>query len=72
MIYKIFYQPSQKISPRRENTLALYLEADSEVAARSSVEQNTSYNVEYIEELSPKALEYAQQNPNYQLTEFSK
>ncbi|KRL04648.1 DNA-directed RNA polymerase subunit epsilon [Liquorilactobacillus oeni] len=72
MIYKIFYQPTQRINPRRENTAALYLKADSEVDARSIVENNTSYNVDYIEELSPKALEYEQQSPHYKLAELGK
>ena len=71
MIFKVYYQPSKKISPRRENTESLYLEADSEVAARSLVEEQTDYNVEFIEELNGASLEYEQQGANYQLTEFN-
>ncbi|KRM90747.1 DNA-directed RNA polymerase subunit epsilon [Liquorilactobacillus cacaonum] len=70
MIYKVFYQPTMKINPRRENTQSLYVEADSEVIARSTVEEQTTFNIEYLEELSPKALEYEQQNPSFKITEF--
>ncbi len=30
MVFKVYYQPTKKINPRRENTESLYLEADSE------------------------------------------
>ena len=40
MIFKVYYQPSKKINPRRENTLSLYLEADSEPEARILVESD--------------------------------
>ena len=70
MIYKVFYQPTTKINPRRENTQSLYIEAVSEVSARSTVEEQTYYNIEYLEELSPKALEYEQQDSDFKITEF--
>ncbi|MDN2452474.1 DNA-directed RNA polymerase subunit epsilon [Lactobacillus sp. UCMA15818] len=70
MIYKVFYQPTTKINPRRENTQSLYIEAVSEVSARSTVEEQTDYNIEYLEELSPKALEYEQQDSDFKITEF--
>ncbi|GBG93926.1 hypothetical protein LFYK43_03850 [Ligilactobacillus salitolerans] len=72
MIYKVYYQPSKNISPRRESTESLYLEADSEVAARALVEEQTEHNVEFIEALDGAALEYEQQSANYHLTEFTK
>ncbi|KRL01397.1 DNA-directed RNA polymerase subunit epsilon [Liquorilactobacillus capillatus] len=71
MIFKVFYQPSKKINPRRENTQSLYLEANSQVEARIITEEQTSYNIEHIEGLDPKALEYEQLSPNYKLTEFN-
>ncbi|MGY0244918.1 RNA polymerase epsilon subunit [Limosilactobacillus fermentum] len=49
MTFKVYYQPSKNTTPRRENTQSLYLEADSEAAARVLVEENTNYNVEFIE-----------------------
>ncbi|MDE6376951.1 DNA-directed RNA polymerase subunit epsilon [uncultured Ligilactobacillus sp.] len=70
MIFKVYYQPTKKINPRRENTESLYLEADSEPEARVLVESNTKYNVEFIEELSDAALEYEKESPAFKLTEF--
>ena len=72
MIFKVFYQPSKEINPRRENTQSLYVEAQSQVDARIMVEGETAYNIEHIEGLDPKALEYEQSNPDYKLTEFNK
>ena len=71
MTFKVYYQPSKNTTPRRENTHSLYLEADSEAAARVLVEENTNYNVEFIELLDEKALAYEQENnADFQLTEF--
>lgn len=71
MTFKVYYQPSKNTTPRRENTQSLYLEADSEAAARVLVEENTNYNVEFIELLDEKALAYEQENnADFQLTKF--
>ena len=70
MIFKVYYQPTKKINPRRENTLSLYLEADSEPEARVLVESNTEYNVEFIEELSDADLAYENEDQAFKLTEF--
>ena len=70
MIFKVYYQPTKRINPRRENTETLYLEAKSELEARLLVEENTEYNVEFIEGLDDKTLEYEKQSENFKLTEF--
>ena len=70
MIFRVYYQPTKRINPRRENTETLYLEAKSEVEARLLVEENTEYNVEFIEGLDDKTLEYEKQSENFKLTEF--
>ena len=71
MTFKVYYQPSKNTTPRRENTQSLYLEADSEAAARVLVEENTNYNVEFIELLEEKALAYEQENnADFQLTDL--
>ena len=70
MIFKVYYQPTKRINPRRENTETLYLEAKSEVEARLLVEENTEYNVEFIEGLDDKTLEYEKQSENFEITEF--
>ncbi|KXT85457.1 DNA-dependent RNA polymerase subunit epsilon [Streptococcus panodentis] len=76
MIYKVFYQETKERSPRREKTRSLYLEvdADSELAgriqARKLVEENTPYNIEFIELLSDKHLDYEKESGTFELTEF--
>ena len=76
MIYKVFYQETKDRSPRRENTRSLYLEveADNElegrIKARNMVEENTDYNIEFIELLSDKHLEYEKESGTFQVTEF--
>lgn len=70
MIFKVYYQPSKKVNPRRENTEVLYLDTDSEVNARLLVESNTKYNVEFIEGLDEATLAYEKESPNFKLTEF--
>ncbi|MGT2910169.1 DNA-dependent RNA polymerase subunit epsilon [Streptococcus cameli] len=76
MIYKVFYQETKERSPRREQTLSLYLEIDAanelegRIAARQLVEKNTTYNIEFIELLSDNHLEYEKTHADFQITEF--
>lgn len=71
MIFKVYYQNDQIKNPKRESTQSLYIEADTEVDARALIEANTDHNIEFIEPLEGKFLEYEQQSPEYKLTEFS-
>ena len=76
MIYKVFYQETKDSSPRRENTRSLYLDIDASnelegrIQARKLVEENTSYNIEFIELLSDKHLEYEKESGIFEVTEF--
>ena len=76
MIYKVFYQESKDRSPRREQAKALYLDIDASselegrIIARKRIEENTSYNVEFIELLSDKHLEYEKETGVFQITEL--
>lgn len=76
MIYKVFYQETKDQSPRRENTKALYLEIDAadeldgRIKARKLVEEHADYNVEFIELLSDKHLDYEKETGVFELTEF--
>ncbi|HER1350764.1 TPA: DNA-dependent RNA polymerase auxiliary subunit epsilon family protein [Streptococcus pyogenes] len=76
MIYKVFYQETKDQSPHRESTKALYLnidatdELDGRIKARRLVEDNTYYNVEFIELLSDKHLDYEKETGVFELTEF--
>ncbi|ETA74882.1 DNA-dependent RNA polymerase auxiliary subunit epsilon family protein [Ligilactobacillus equi] len=70
MIFKVYYQPSKRINPRRENTEVLYLDTDSKVNARLLVESKTEYNVEFIEGLDEDTLNYEKESPNFKITEL--
>lgn len=76
MIYKVFYQET-KVSPRREQTKALYVEVDaaSELEGRIKVKELVeakfpAYNVEFVDLLSDKHLEYEKEHADFKLTEF--
>lgn len=70
MTFKVYYKPDATKRPVRENTQSLYIEADSEAQALLLVEENTDYNIEFVEQLDDKALEYEKQNPNFKITKF--
>lgn len=71
MIFKVTYQASHFDVPTRETTQSLYVEADTEVAARKIIENKTPYNIEFIQPIDGKHLEYEKQNPDFQITEFN-
>ena len=77
MIYKVFYHETKERSPRRETTRSLYLDIDASselegrIIARELVEKNRpEYNVEYIELLSDKLLDYEKETGAFKITEF--
>lgn len=76
MIYKVFYQETKERSPRREQTQVLYLEIEAKtelegrIKTRQLVEEKTPYNVEFIELLSDKHLEYEKETGVFALTEL--
>ena len=77
MIYKVFYQETKDRSPRRETTRSLYLDIDASselegrIIARELVEKNRpEFNVEYIELLSDKLLDYEKATGAFEITEF--
>ena len=73
MIYKVFYQETKERNPRRETTHALYLDIDAKnelegrIEARRLVEENTSYNIEFITLLSDQHLEYEKESGAFEL-----
>ncbi|MBF0779141.1 DNA-dependent RNA polymerase subunit epsilon [Streptococcus cuniculi] len=76
MIYKVFYQETKDSTPRREQTRALYLDIDANdelegrIIARQLVEEQTAYNIEFIELLSENHLEYEKTHADFSITEF--
>lgn len=76
MIYKVFYQETKTRSPRRETTKALYVEVDAStelegrIIARQLIEENTAYNIEFIQLLDDKSLAYEKEHGVFSLTTF--
>lgn len=71
MIFKATYQETKNQVPLRENTKSLYIEADNIVEARAKFDENTPYNIEYLQELSEAHLEYERENnPDFKIMEF--
>ncbi|MBE6183646.1 DNA-dependent RNA polymerase subunit epsilon [Heyndrickxia ginsengihumi] len=68
MIYKVYYQDSLYEVPVRENTKAFYIEAESEREVRQKL-KNRAINIEYIQLLEGKYLEYEKQQENFKLVE---
>lgn len=76
MIFKVFYQET-KVSPRREQTQVLYVQVDAadELQGRITVKELVenkfpAYNVEFVDLLSDKHLEYEKEHADFKLTEF--
>lgn len=70
MIFKVYYQETKIRNPKREDTHALYLEADDIVQARALLEAHTAYNIEFIQPLEGNHLEYEKTHADFTLTEF--
>ncbi|WP_086349783.1 DNA-directed RNA polymerase subunit epsilon [Candidatus Enterococcus clewellii] len=70
MIYKVYYQETKTRNPKREDTQSIYVEGDSDVAVRQLVEENTPYNIEYVQLLDGNHLAYEQEHADFKLTEF--
>lgn len=70
MIYKVFYQESKERNPKREETQSLYIEADTEVEACQRVEENTPYNIEFLQGLTGNHLDYEKENTEFKLVDF--
>lgn len=66
MIYKIYYQENVLEVPVRENTKSMFIKADSERAVRQIL-KDRNYNIEYIQLLDEKHLEYEQASPHFEL-----
>ncbi|ASZ08105.1 MULTISPECIES: DNA-directed RNA polymerase subunit epsilon [Enterococcus] len=70
MIYKVYYQESKIRNPKREETQVLYIDAKDDVEARQRVEENTPYNIEFVQLLEGNHLEYEKENVQFTLVEF--
>lgn len=70
MIYKVYYQETKERNPKREQTKALYIEAENDVDARQRVEENTPYNIEFVQLLDNNHLDYEKENADFKLVDF--
>jgi DNA-dependent RNA polymerase auxiliary subunit epsilon len=66
MIFKVLYQERLTEVPVRENTKAMFLEAESEMEVRKKL-ASREYNIEFILPVEGDYLEYEKQNENYKL-----
>lgn len=66
MIFKVFYQENMLEVPVRENTKSMYIEAESVREVRQLL-KNRDLNIEYIQPLEGKHLEYEQSSPDFEL-----
>lgn len=66
MIFKVLYQQSRSEVPVRENTGTMYLEAADVREVRKKL-ADRPYNVEFIQPLSGKFLEYEKKSDEFKL-----
>jgi len=66
MIYKVLYQKNADSAPVREQTQCIYLEAESERDVRLKL-SDRNINIEYIQKLDGKHLDYEKNSPNFVL-----
>ncbi|MBS4189049.1 DNA-dependent RNA polymerase auxiliary subunit epsilon family protein [Bacillus sp. FJAT-49705] len=69
MIFKVFYQESNKEVPVREKTQTIYMEAESERDVRLKL-ADRPYNIEFITELKGDFLEFEKQREDFNVLEI--
>lgn len=70
MVFKVLYQELPDEAPVREQTLSLYIEADSVRDVRKKL-ANRNINIEYIQELDSIHLNYEKQSENFVMENIS-
>ncbi|WP_188205651.1 DNA-dependent RNA polymerase subunit epsilon [Alkalibacillus aidingensis] len=66
MIFKVLYQDEITEAPVREETKAMYIEADSKREVRKKL-ADRNYNIEHVLELSESHLAYEQQSEDFKV-----
>ncbi|WEG11755.1 DNA-directed RNA polymerase subunit epsilon [Pullulanibacillus sp. KACC 23026] len=69
MIYKVLYQESIAQVPVREHTHSMFVEAESEREVRKQL-ANRGYNIEFIQAVDGKFLEYEMQSQDFKVEKF--
>jgi DNA-dependent RNA polymerase auxiliary subunit epsilon len=69
MIFKVYFQESNKQVPVRENTKTIYVHGDSERDVRKKI-ADRQYNVEYVEAVEGNYYEYEKQKEDFEVLEI--
>lgn len=69
MIFKVYFQESNKQVPVREKTKTIYVEAGSEREVRSKI-ADRQYNIEYVEAVAGNYYEYEKQKEDFEVLEL--
>ncbi|KAB2337342.1 DNA-dependent RNA polymerase auxiliary subunit epsilon family protein [Cytobacillus depressus] len=69
MIFKVFYQASNKEVPVREKTQTIYVEGESERDIRLKL-ADKPYNIEYITGVRGAFLEFEKQHEDFNVLEI--
>lgn len=64
MIFKVYYHENIHQVPVRENTLSLYVEAETEKEVRDQL-NNREIMIEYVQKLEGEHLTYEQASPDF-------
>ncbi|EIT84955.1 hypothetical protein A374_12950 [Fictibacillus macauensis ZFHKF-1] len=66
MIFKVYFQVDKAEVPIRENTKTIYMEANTVEEVRKKL-AHTNYNIEFVQEITGKFLEYEQLGEQYKV-----
>ncbi|MCM3663256.1 DNA-directed RNA polymerase subunit epsilon [Mesobacillus subterraneus] len=69
MIFKVYFQDSNKQVPVREKTKTIYVQGDSERDVRKKI-ADRQYNVEYVEAVEGNYYEYEKQKEDFEVLEI--
>ncbi|KIY21871.1 MULTISPECIES: DNA-dependent RNA polymerase subunit epsilon [Mesobacillus] len=69
MVFKVYFQESNKQVPVREKTQTIYIEADSEREVRTKI-IDRQYNIEYVEAVEGNYLQYEKQKKDFEVLEI--
>ncbi|SDH88346.1 MULTISPECIES: DNA-dependent RNA polymerase subunit epsilon [Alteribacillus] len=66
MIYKVFYQKNFQEVPVRENTDAMFIEAETEREVRRKL-ADKNYNIELVQPVSENLLKFEEKNEDFKV-----
>ncbi|PIC84331.1 DNA-dependent RNA polymerase subunit epsilon [Sporosarcina sp. P1] len=66
MIFKVYYHLNVQEVPVRENTLSLYVEAETEKEVRDQL-KGRDLMIEYVQKLEGEHLTYEQASPDFRV-----